>query len=127
MPRTFIVGQDEIVRGVRNAMVDQLKKERKLRPGMEIGLIFSSSDPGNMEVEASIILARQAPIIMRGDRRQISAVITNIALNRLAPGESRDYKPEVTVRFRSTRFTDDEGSLDTFFAEVEFHDRTPAA
>ncbi len=128
MPRIFIVGHDEIKYGVREAMIDQLRRDGRLKPGMEIGLIFFSSERGNMEVEACILCAEEVPTVMDGDRRQICAVITNLVLRRFYPGEIQNYKPEATVRFQSSRFTYKNGDTEyVFFAEVKFEEKAPAA
>lgn len=128
MPRTFIVGHDEIQKGVRQAMIDQLRRDDRLGPGMEIGLIFFSSERGNMEVEACVLCGEEVPTVMSGDRRQICAVITNLVLPRFYPGETQNYKPEATVHFQLSRFTYKNGDIkNVFFAEVEFEEKASAA
>ena len=127
MPRTFIVGHDEITKGVRQAMVDQLRRDGELRPGMEIGLIFYSSDPQDMRVDASVLLEGGGSILISGNRNQISRVIKNIVAAKLGP-EAKKYKPAAEVHFQSNRSTDKNGDTeDAFFALVELEEKESVA
>lgn len=125
--RLVTVDHNEMVRAVQQAMAQQLQKDGRLRPGMELGLIFFSQRADEVQVVGRVRSAGQVLFELKGARPHLSAVATQLALAKLSPAERSGLQPSARVHWRTVRFTSEQESIDRFMVDVEFQPQPQGA
>jgi hypothetical protein len=118
--RVVTLEHSELVRGVQQAMAAQLRRDGRLQPGMELGLLFYAPAPDDLYVVGRV---KQGPTVLfelKGHKPQLSAIAADLALARLTPAEQRTLRPSVDVRWRVVQFTGEDEVVDRFLADVAF-------
>jgi|GEM_PF-5232327 len=121
--RTISLDHAELVRAVQQAMVDQLRRDGRLGPGLELGLLFYADTPDDMQVVGRVREGSKVLFELTGRKPQLSALATQMALAKLESEERQMLAPEATVEWRSVRFSGEGEPLDRFFADVAFRRR----
>lgn len=114
----------DLVRAVQEAMAAQLRRDGKLRSGMELGLTFYATTTDDLHVVGRVRQGGRVLHELTGRKSHLSAVAAQLALNRLKPGERQNLLPTAAVHWRVVRLTDADESLDRFMADVHFLHRT---
>ena len=121
--RIVSLDHSELISAVQQAMAGQLRRDGRLLPGAELGLLFYASSPDDLHVVGRVRQGSQVLLELTGRKAQLSAVATQLALDRLPPAERRCLAPDARVEWRNVRFTGDGEPLDRFFADVTFRRR----
>lgn len=123
MARLIQLDHSEVVAAVQRVMFAQLYRDGRYQRDMELGLTFYAESVGAMRVEGTVRHQGQVLYALAGSSSDLCAIATDLALSKLAPEESRGYRPAASVRFRVVKFTGDEGSIDRIMVDVEFQGR----
>lgn len=123
MERLVTVDHSEVVRGVQEAMVGQLRRDGRLGPGMELGLAFYATAADDLHVVGRVRRGSQVLFELQGRKPQLSAIVAGLALAKLRPDEQRTLEPAADVHFRLVHFTADDETVDRFMADVSFRSR----
>lgn len=121
--RTVQLDHSEIIKATQKAMFTQLSRDGRLPQGADLGLMFYSQSPGDMQVLGTLRLGGQVLHQLRGTRQQLCAIATQTALDRLSAVEQRGCLPQAQVHRRQVTFKGEDTVLDRFFVDVEFRER----
>lgn len=121
--RIVSLDHTDLIRAVQQAMAGQLRRDGRLRPGSELGLFFYATGPDDLHVVGRVRQGSQVLFELTGRKPHLSAVATQLALDRLSPDERQGLAPEARVSWRNVRFTGDGEPLDRFFVDVAFSRR----
>lgn len=124
--RLIQLDHSEVVKAVQVAMVRQLHRDGRYFEDMELGLTIYAPSLDDAHATASVRYKGKDLFNMEGNRSQLCAVVTDLALSKLAKGESQRYRPQASVRWRMVRLSDEDGSKDIIVADVEFCERALA-
>jgi len=113
----------EVVRAVQHAMAVQLQRDGRLEKDMELGMVFYSDVPEQMYVLGSVQRCGRTLFELKGDRPQLCAVATQLALTKLTPAERSGLAAAADVHWRTVQFTSDGQSFDRFLVDVAFRRR----
>lgn len=104
-------------------MAAQLARDGKLTADMELGLIFYTQDPEDLQVVGQVRQHGQVLFELKGNKGQLAAVATQLALAKLPPAVRGQLGSSAAVRWRLVHFADEEESFDRCMADVEFQSR----
>ncbi len=110
----------QLVREILRNAIDQLKRDRiSFKPGLKVS--FTALGTGDVEAGVSVFInGEREPIIMKGRKKQLLDVASNLAILELG-AESRRYLPKAVVHLWMVNVTD--GNRDYISAEVQLEER----
>lgn len=116
------VDHTELIAGVQQVMVEQLRRDGRLSRDMELGLLFYAHTPDNVHVVGRVRRCGEVLFELKGSGPHLCAVATQLALEKLRPEERRALAPTAEVRWRTIRFTGESeaDALDRFMVDVQF-------
>lgn len=117
---TVALEHDELVQAVQQAMAEQLRRDGRLRPGAELGLVFWANRDDDLNVRGTIRAGGRTLFELKGNRSHLAAVAAQLALSKLDPALKRSVESAAQVRWRAVRLTGFEENIDRFTADVEF-------
>lgn len=121
--RHVTLAHSELIGAVQQAMVDQLRRDGRLRSDMELGLVFYSESADDICVRGTVRRLGRVVYELQGARAQLAAVATQLALQKLSPDHRRAIVPGAQVRWRAVRFLAGTEEMERFMVDVHFQTR----
>lgn len=121
--RVITLDHSELVGAVQRAMAEQLRRDGRLGPEMELGLLFYADSPDDVHVVGRVRQGARVLFELKGRKPQLTALATRLALDRLPAEERRELVLSAEVAWRAVRFTAGGEQLDRFMADVTFRKR----